>query len=177
VRGLQERGTVAPLSGWRRRSLEVAGAVAVIVVAADQATTSWAESDLRRPVHLVGPIGLALRYNSGAAFSLFSGARSWLVPLIVVLTAVVAWLAWRSRSLFLTVGYGLVLGGALGNLADRLVRGHHGDVVDYVTLSHWPTFNVADACITVGVVMVAAGWLRHPLVPSRRDSDGPEPVA
>ena len=45
---------------------------------------------------------------------------------------------------------GLVLGGALGNLADRAFRGHHGDVVDFITLTHWPTFNVADACITVG---------------------------
>lgn len=162
MRGVQERGTVAPLSGSRRRSLLAGAAVAVVAVVADQATTSWAEADLHRPVHLVGPLGLALTYNSGAAFSLFTGAGWWLVPLVVVLVAAVAWLAWRTRSVLLSVGYGLVLGGAVGNLCDRLVRGHHGDVVDFVTLSHWPTFNVADACITAGIVVVAAGWLRQP---------------
>lgn len=134
----------------------------MLVVAADQVTTSWAEADLHRPVHLVGPLGLALQYNSGTAFSLFTGAGWWLVPLIAALVVAVAWLAWRSRSRLLSVGYGLVLGGAVGNLADRLVRGHHGDVVDFVTLSHWPTFNLADACITVGIVVVAVGWLRQP---------------
>ncbi len=167
MRGVQERGTVAALNGSRRRPLVVAVAVAVLVVAADQVTTSWAEADLHRPVHLLGPLGLALQYNSGTAFSLFTGARWWLVPVVVVLAAVVAWLAWRAESLLLAVGYGLVLGGAVGNLADRLARGHHGEVVDFVTLSHWPTFNVADACITVGIVVVAVGWLRQPFGPRR----------
>ena len=54
------------------------------------------------------------------------------------------------------VGGGLVLGGGVGNLSERVVSGHHGLVADFITLSHWPTFNVADACITVGVVVLAA---------------------
>ncbi|HUA94033.1 MAG TPA: signal peptidase II, partial [Acidimicrobiales bacterium] len=60
------------------------------------------------------------------------------------------------------VAVGLVLGGALGNLSDRAFRGHHGDVVDFVTLTHWPTFNVADACITVGVVLLVVLYWREP---------------
>jgi signal peptidase II len=167
VRGLQERGTVAPLTGARRRPYVVVAAVAAAVVVADQATTSWALADLHGPVHLVGPLGLTLQYNSGTAFSLFTGAGWGIVPLVAVLVVAVGWLAWRSRSTLLSVGYGLVLGGALGNLADRVVRGHHGDVVDYVSLSHWPTFNVADACITAGIVVVALGWLRQPVNPTQ----------
>ena len=62
----------------------------------------------------------------------------------------------------MAVGLGLVLGGAVGNLADRLVRGHHGDVVDFVTLTHWPTFNVADSAITVGVVLLLVLQFRRP---------------
>jgi signal peptidase II len=54
------------------------------------------------------------------------------------------------------------MGGAVGNLSDRLFRGHHGDVVDFVTLSHWPTFNVADSAITAGVVVLIVLSLRRP---------------
>ena len=156
---MQERGTVAALTARRHRVLLVTGAVAGAVLAADQATKAWAVADLHRRVHLIGPLGLALEFNSGTAFSLLTGAGEWLVPVVVVLVAGVAWLAWHTRRTLFAVAYGLVLGGALGNLADRLFRGHHGDVVDFVTLSHWPTFNVADACITAGVVLLVAGML------------------
>ncbi|HVC15633.1 MAG TPA: signal peptidase II [Acidimicrobiales bacterium] len=153
---MQERGTVAPLTGGRHRAVLVTAAVAAVVIAADQATTSWVLADLHGHAHLVGPLGLGLAYNSGTAFSLFSGAGDWLVPLVVVLLLGIGWLAWQTRRIVLAVAYGLVLGGALGNAGDRLFRGHHGQVVDFITLSHWPTFNVADACITVGVVLVIA---------------------
>jgi signal peptidase II len=156
---VQERRAVATLNGGRHRVLLVTAIVTLLVIAADQATTSWALADLRHRVHLIGPLGLALEYNSGTAFSLLNGAGDWLVPVVVVILLGVGWLAWRARRPLLAVAYGLVLGGALGNLADRLLRGHHGDVVDFVTLSHWPTFNVADACITVGLVLLVAAVL------------------
>lgn len=151
---MQERRAVATLTGERHRALLTTAVIAVVVIAADQATTSWAVADLHHPVHLLGPLGLELAYNSGTAFSLLSGAGDWLVPLIVVLLAAVVWLAWHTRRPILAVAYGLLLGGALGNLCDRLFRGHHGEVADFVTLSHWPTFNIADACVSAGVVLV-----------------------
>lgn len=171
---MQERRFVATLTGGRHRSLLVTAIVTVVVIAADQATTSWALADLHRRVHLLGPFGLALQYNSGTAFSLLSGAGDWLIPLVVVVLAGVGWLAWHARRPLLAVAYGLVLGGALGNLADRVLRGHHGDVVDFVTLSHWPTFNVADACITVGVVLVILAVLfpRRHARPASGGGDG-----
>jgi signal peptidase II len=154
---VQERG---PLTALRRtRALVVTAAVAAAVVAADQVTTNVALDHLRRPVHLLGPLGLNLQFNSGTAFSFFSGAGVWIVPVVLALLVVLAFLAWRASRTILAVAYGLVLGGAIGNLADRVLRGHHGKVVDYVTLSHWPTFNVADACITVGVVLLVAAVL------------------
>ena len=65
----------------------------------------------------------------------------------------------------MAVALGLIIGGAIGNLSDRLVGGHHGQVVDFITLSHWPTFNVADACITAGVVVLIAATVLHRRVP------------
>ncbi len=162
---MQERGTVAALSPAQRRRLPLTAGVVVAVVAIDQSTTSLAEADLRHPVHLVGPLGLALGYNSGSAFSLFTGAPAVLAAVSLVLVGVLVWLAWRARSAGMAVAVGLVLGGALGNLADRAFRGHHGDVVDFITLTHWPTFNVADASITVGVVALVILFWRDP--PSR----------
>ena len=163
MRGLQERGTVAPLSesapeaparASAGRCLVVALVVAALVVVADQVTTSVAEAHLRGPVHLLGPFGLDLGYNTGSAFSLFTGAPAVLAVVAVVAVVGLVWAARRAGRLSVAVALGLILGGALGNLGDRLFRGHHGAVVDFVTLTHWPTFNVADACITVGTVLL-----------------------
>jgi len=167
VRRLQERGALVPaLSEPRgrvaerpsrpsgRRPLLTTALTAGLVVAADQVTKSLAVSRIHRPVHVLGPFGLGLTFNSGAAFSLFTGAAAVIAPLATVVVAVLVVAAWRSRSVPLSVGLGLILGGALGNLADRAFRGHGGAVVDFVTLTHWPTFNVADASITVGAVLV-----------------------
>ncbi len=167
---MQERGTVAPLSGepaarppaGGRRRLVVTLTVAAAIVALDQVTKSLALADLHRPVHLLGPFGLALAFNSGAAFSLFSGAAAVIALTAVVVVALLAVVAWRTQTTGLSVGLGLILGGALGNLADRAFRGHHGSVVDFITLTHWPTFNVADSCITVGALLVAALSFRRP---------------
>jgi signal peptidase II len=126
------------------------------VVGLDQLTKSLALSDLHRPVHLIGPFGLALAFNSGAAFSLFTGATAAIVVLALVVVGLLGALAWRTRTAVMAVALGLILGGALGNVADRLFRGHGGSVVDFVTLSHFPTFNVADASITIGAVIVVA---------------------
>ncbi len=198
MRGLQERGLVAaltPVPGGgdvpggagatggepvgtgaepvrRLRRLATALGVAAVVVAADQVTKSLAVSHLTRAVHLLGPFGLSLGYNSGTAFSLFTGSAAVIVPIAVVLVAALVWLAWRSASTGLAIALGLVLGGALGNLADRALRGHHGEVVDFVTFPHWPTFNVADACITVGVVLAAVFYWRG--APGGPDQTGPE---
>jgi len=129
----------------------------------DQLTKSLAVAHLSRPVHVIGPFGLALGYNSGAAFSLFTGAAPVIAAVAVVLVGALAWLARRASSTGMAVALGLVLGGALGNLADRALRGHHGQVVDFVTFPHWPTFNLADACITVGVILAAIfSWRRAP---------------
>jgi signal peptidase II len=139
----------------------VVAGIAGPVIAADQVTKSLAVSHLHRPLHLWGSWGFALRYNSGSAFSLFSDHAPVLTVLAIVLVAALLVAAWRVTSMSLTVGIALVLGGAVGNVADRMFRGHHGDVVDFITAPHWPTFNVADSAITVGVCVVIVTLLLH----------------
>jgi signal peptidase II len=158
---VQERGTAPALSepgrrpaGTRRTVLALV--VAAAVVAADQATKSWAVARLRHgPIHVVWKLDLVLSYNTGSAFGL---ARGWAPVLAAVAALVVVVLVALVRGVrgdVMAVCLGLVVGGAVGNLADRVLRGHHGAVVDFVDLHFWPTFNVADACITVGVVLAA----------------------
>jgi signal peptidase II len=148
--------------------------VALVVVVADQVTKSLAEAHLHRPVHVLGPFGLALGYNSGSAFSLFTGRPAVLGPVAVVLVGVLVAVIWRTRTPALAASLGLVLGGALGNLSDRAVRGHGGAVVDFITLTHWPTFNVADACITIGAVLTGLLLLRPGLSASVAERPSPD---
>ena len=152
---MQERGTVAALT----RPGALAFAIAAVVVVADRVTTSLALDHLHDPRHLWGPLGLALTFNSGFAFSLFSGRAAAVTVLLCIGVVVLAIVVARVGSIPLGIGAGLVLGGALGNLSERMFSGHGGQVPDFVTLSHWPTFNVADACVSVGVVIVIAAML------------------
>jgi signal peptidase II len=141
----------------------VAYVLAVIVLVADRLTTSAAENHLHGVVHVWGPFGLALQFNSGLAFSFFTGRATLVTVLLGVGVAVLAVLVLRVRTLSQAIGGGLVLGGGLGNLSERVVSAHHGLVADFITLSHWPTFNVADACISIGVIVLAASLLLdHP---------------
>ena len=182
--GLQERGAVAALSRRRAtppgslrsagpRRLAVGLVTAGLVVTADQVTKTLAVDRLSGPpTHLFGPFGLSLGYNSGVAFSLFTRATPLIAALAAVLVVVLSWLAFRARSGGVALSVGLVLGGALGNLCDRVFRSHHGSVVDFITLTHWPTFNVADACITIGGIALVVAQLRHGIVdPSAPSAD------
>ena len=152
---MQERGPVASLT----RPRVLAFAIAAVVLVADLITTSLAVEHLHDVRHVWGPFGLALTFNSGFAFSLFSGRAVAVSVLLCVGIVVLAVLVARVQTVALAIGGGLVLGGALGNLAERLFGGHGGQVPDFITLTHWPTFNVADACVTVGVIVVIVALL------------------
>jgi signal peptidase II len=166
VRQLQERGVVAALTrDWSRPRLQlIIGGTAALVIAVDQLTKSLAVHYLRdAPAHLVGPLRLALTFNSGAAFSLAQGLTPELVIVGVALVAVVVVVGRAASTATTAIAVGLVLGGALGNLVDRLVRSNGGAVIDFIDLRYWPTFNVADACIVVGaVLLVLVGFRRRP---------------
>ncbi len=137
----------------------LAFAIAVVVAVADRVTTTVALDHLHEVRHLWGPLGLALTFNSGFAFSLFSGRAVAVTVLLCIGVVVLAFVVAQVKTVPLAIGAGLVLGGAIGNLSERIVGGHGGQVPDFITLDYWPTFNLADACVTVGVVIVVATLL------------------
>jgi signal peptidase II len=144
--------------------------LAAAVIALDQLTKWWALVTLvpHRPVEVLPFFNLTLVFNRGAAFSFLAGAGGWqklfFIGLALVISAILAvWLArsaWRQR--WLAAGIALILGGAIGNVIDRIRYGH---VVDFLDLHaagwHWPAFNVADSAITVGAIMLLLVSLHH----------------
>jgi signal peptidase II len=109
---------------------------------------------------------LVLAFNKGAAFSFLAGAGGWQTPLLVAFalaaSVIVTVLLLRSpgRRLF-CAGLALILGGALGNLVDRLRFGHVVDFLDFHAVGwHWPAFNVADSAITVGAALLIVDGFR-----------------
>ena len=129
----------------------------------DQLTKWWAVDRLDTgPIHVIWTLDLALSRNTGSAFSLFQGDAAVLVVIAVILVSVLLVLVYRSPSFSRAAVFGLIIGGAVGNLSDRLFRADHGAVVDFVALHVWPTFNVADSCIVVGVIVLALALRRRP---------------
>lgn len=144
-------------SGWRWLWLSV------LIVALDQVTKVWASEalELYERIELLPFLNLTLVHNPGAAFSFLSQASGWQrwffsVLALVISVVIVVWmrrLAYTERRA--AIGLALVLGGALGNVWDRLLHGH---VIDFVDVHyagwHWPAFNVADSAITIGVILL-----------------------
>ena len=134
------------------RGTSIALAVAAAVVAADQLSKDWVLRHVAPgPHHLLGPLGVRVGRNSGVAFSLIAGHSAIAFGITIALTAAVAVCAVRSMPVLASVVFGLLLGGGLSNDLDRVFRRASGGVVDFLTLPHWPTFNLADTAITVGV--------------------------
>ncbi|HEY2671161.1 MAG TPA: signal peptidase II [Rugosimonospora sp.] len=145
-------------------ALGVLAGTAVIVVVADLVTKYLVVANLtgHAPVKVLGGLFyLDVIRNSGAAFSMGTG-HTWVFPLItVVVLGWIGWLARRLRSVPWAIGLGLVLGGALGNLGDRVFRAPgflEGHVVDFISLfgpngEHWAIFNLADSSLCCGVVL------------------------
>jgi signal peptidase II len=156
----------ADRSSTRHRGLLVA-AIVVGVVVLDQATKIWAVDRLADgPIDLLGDdVELRLSRNPGGAFSIFQGFTPLLALLAVVLTVILVRAVVRTRDPLTLVGLALVLGGALGNLVDRIARSPgflRGEVVDFVGVGSFPTFNVADSAITVGAVLLLVAVVRTP---------------
>lgn len=196
--------------------LVLSGLVAAAVVVVDQLTKSWALDHTYPPRHVLASLWLELTFNTGAAFGLGKGVSPVVEAGVIVLVAVLVLGARRAAkrgSLSQTLALGLLVGGALSNLGDRLLRhipGHPGAVVDWIEVAqvgghqYWPVFNVADASVVVGAILLAWGLVvrsgsgREAASPSRAgpvdaastssarradgeagpgSSDGPPPVA
>jgi signal peptidase II len=130
------------------------GIVVACVVAADQVVKALVISALQRGEQreLVAGIKLVNTRNTGVAFGQLQGGGAIVVVLIAV--AVIALVVYVSRNAqrpLIWLPAGLLLGGAVGNVIDRI---REGAVIDFIKLPHWPAFNVADSAITIGVLML-----------------------
>lgn len=158
--------------------------LAILVLVLDQVTKQLAEHLLAyaQPVPLLPVLDFTLLYNPGAAFSFLadeSGWQRWFFTLIAVGVSVMlsVWLARLPRQQrWLACSLALILGGAVGNLLDRLMFGH---VIDFISV-HWddayfPAFNIADSAISVGAIMMALDVIRDSFAPAADSSAAGKP--
>jgi len=146
-----------PAQAWRWHGL------ALLVIALDQISKHWVEAVLtyNEPVVFTSFFNFTLRYNPGAAFSFLSDAGGWqrwffTVVAIVVSVVLVTWIARVAATKKIEAfGLTMILGGAIGNVYDRIVLGH---VVDFIVVHYedyyWPAFNLADSAITLGAILL-----------------------
>lgn len=143
-------------SAWRWYTL------AIVVIVLDQISKHWVSAALTygEPVVFTPFFNFTLLHNPGAAFSFLSDAGGWQRWFFTAVAAVVSvvlviWLARVSEKRYEALALALILGGAIGNLYDRVVLGY---VVDFIVVHyqdyHWPAFNIADSAITVGAALL-----------------------
>lgn len=145
----------------RRRHVLLLAATAAIVLVLDQLTKSWALRALADSPIGDGLFRFVLSFNRGAAFGLGQGLTPFLVAGGMVLLGVLIAMGRTVPGPVGATAIGLVLGGSVGNLADRLFRPFDGAVVDFIDIGAWPVFNVADIGITCGaVLLVLSTWER-----------------
>ena len=153
--------------------------ISVVVFAADQFSKAHvaAHFSYETTIHVIqGFFRLVRVENRGIAFGMFSDAASPAVSRGLILISAAALilviaLLWQNQSgaRLTNVGLALILGGAAGNLVDRLTRGHVIDFLDfYVGSYHWPAFNIADSAITLGAVALIADMFKPRPAPGRR---------
>ncbi len=143
------------------RAWGLAGVLCVVVLILDQVVKDIVSSHivLGETVNVLGPLKLTLSHNEGVAFGLANGGGVGLIVITVIALGVVLWLFSRDPTRpGMWVATGLLAGGALGNLLDRI---RHGHVTDFIKLPHWPPFNLADCGITCGVVILLFIYIRE----------------
>jgi signal peptidase II len=165
-----------PRIGSATRRLLILAAVAATAYALDVISKVIVASRLadHPPVKLIPSVlDLELTRNPGAAFGMATGATVLFTLVALIVVGVIVRSARRLGSTAWAVVLGLLLGGALGNLTDRLVRAPgplRGEVVDWIHLHHWPIFNLADSAIVVGVVLALVVSYRGIRLDGTRDA-------
>jgi signal peptidase II len=142
------------------RAWALAGLLCAVVVAGDQAVKGRIEAHLipGEEVDVLGPLSLTLAHNTGVAFGFAGGAGAGLVLVTLAALALIVYLFSREPQrpgMWLAVG--LLAGGAIGNLVDRITS---DAVTDFIAVGSWPPFNLADMAITAGVVLMVFIYLR-----------------
>lgn len=137
--------------------------LSLIILILDQITKTWVSTHLsyNQPVNILPYFDLRLLYNKGAAWSILAdqgGWQRWFLSALAIIVSIIimVWLTrLDSKQRWLACALALILGGALGNVMDRIIFGYVVDFIDiYYQTWHWPAFNIADIGISIGAVML-----------------------
>lgn len=143
--------------------------IAAVTIALDQLSKWWVLDGMglasRPPIEVTSFFNLVLVWNHGISFGMLSGQRLPLLLIVVAMVVVSILLRWlvKVTDWLTVVGIGLVVGGALGNVIDRVRFGAVADFLDFHWEKlHWPAFNIADSAIFMGVVVLCIESMMHP---------------
>ncbi len=166
----------------RRRRWALFGGTAAVVLILDQVTKSWVDANFARAAEggsteLIGDlVRISKVYNDGAIFGFLDASATIMAALTVLVVAGVVWYEWRHGSglgPLVTIGLGLLTGGAVGNLIDRVRFGH---VVDFVDMGlgdmRWYAWNISDAAVFLGIVALFAAALLGDRAPGVKPRGG-----
>ncbi len=150
--------------------LYISLSIALVILILDLVTKRWVESELfyGQQIPVTDFFNLILTYNSGAAFSFLSNESGWQRWFLSSIAAgasifIIYLLHKHANNKLFCISLSLVLGGALGNLWDRITLGHVVDFLDfYIGSYHWPAFNVADSAIVIGAALLIIDSFRQP---------------
>lgn len=150
----------------RRKTFAVGLLIASSVVVVDQLTKKWAVGALDdgRRIHVAWTLQFNLTYNSGMAFSKGSGLGPFIGALAAIVVVGLLISLRRVKNTVTLVATGLIIGGAVGNIIDRLARGDgwlRGSVIDFIDFQWWPVFNIADMCVMIGAALLFVGASRN----------------
>ena len=140
--------------------------IAAIIVLLDQVSKAWALRDLAdgRIIHVIWTMQFNLTYNRGMAFSRGTGIGPIIGVIGLVVVALLLLSLRRADNTLTRVATGLIIGGAVGNILDRLFRGSgwmRGAVIDFIDFQWWPVFNVADMAIMIGAATMMVAMLKY----------------
>lgn len=159
----------------RTRTFALFVPVVIVMVVVDRLTKLWAEGNLSANAHemSLGLVDFTLVHNTGAAFGMGQGQGIVFVVLaLAIAVAVIAWLCVsRQRTAFEVLGLALVVAGGIGNCIDRVTTGYVVDFINF-TWFEFPVFNVADICVTCGVVIFVVALVAHEVAASRGEGEG-----
>lgn len=147
------------MSAAAKRAWLLAALLALAVLVCDQVAKAIAEDQIviGQQIEVLGPLEFTLTHNRGVAFGIAGGAGAPLVLVTLIALGVVLFLFSRNPARpWMWVAVGLLAGGAVGNLVDRV---RHGHVTDFIDLPPWPPFNLADVAITFGVILLVILYL------------------
>lgn len=151
---MQEQNTNKSLNSIAKKLNYISLLTIACVILLDQVSKGLVLAYLpARGVHVIGFLSLRLAYNSGVAFSLFKNYPNEVGIIQGIIAVVLLYISSLVKKTSNSIFLGLIIGGAFGNLADRIFRSNH-EVVDFIYTSFWPTFNFADCSVVLGVVFL-----------------------